>query len=205
MKIISHRGFWVDLNDKNSLFAFNESFKLGFGIETDIRDFDGKLVVSHDIPNEKNINFSSLIDLIKNENHLIALNIKSDGLSNLIHEAMFEYNINNWFVFDMSIPDLRSHLDVGNPVFIRISDVEKDEIWIDEVKGIWLDSFSKNWFDNDIILKYLNSGKKVCVVSPELHKREHMQLWSQLIDISKYDNLILCTDFPDKAKTFFNL
>jgi hypothetical protein len=118
---------------------------------------------------------------------------------------MLDYNKNNWFVFDMSIPDLRSHLNVGNPVFIRISDVEKDEIWINEAQGIWLDSFKNNWFDNKLVTNYLDSDKKVCIVSPELHKRPHIALWTQLKEISSYDNLILCTDFPDKANSFFNL
>ena len=48
MIIISHRGIGFR-KEQNTLGAFAECFKSGFGIETDIRDYNGKLVVSHDI------------------------------------------------------------------------------------------------------------------------------------------------------------
>ena len=51
MKILSHRGFWREVAEKNKLVAFDYSFSLGFGTETDVRDFGGELVISHDIPN----------------------------------------------------------------------------------------------------------------------------------------------------------
>ena len=59
-----------------------------------------------------------------------------------------------------------------------------------------------------MIKKYLKQGKKVCIVSPELHKREYLTLWDSLRPLSKqkeYNNLLLCTDHPDQAKKYFNL
>ena len=50
MQIISHRGFWKSKNEQNTIISFQRSFENGFGIETDIRDLNGKLVISHDIP-----------------------------------------------------------------------------------------------------------------------------------------------------------
>ena len=65
MKIISHRGFWLDLDQKNSKFAFNNSVENNFGTETDIRDLNLKIVVSHDMPSDINLNIdlSQLIDI----------------------------------------------------------------------------------------------------------------------------------------------
>ena len=48
MLIISHRGYWGQNVNKNTKDAFKRSFNLGFGTETDIRDHDGTLVISHD-------------------------------------------------------------------------------------------------------------------------------------------------------------
>ena len=62
--------------------------KAGFSIETDIRDFGLDVVISHDPPNkEKNkITLDDLFALHEtiNKKAFIALNIKSDGLVNLL-------------------------------------------------------------------------------------------------------------------------
>ena len=50
MKILAHRGFWADEEEKNTLSAFGKAFDSGFGIETDIRDRNGELVISHNPP-----------------------------------------------------------------------------------------------------------------------------------------------------------
>ena len=49
LKIIAHRGFWLEKSEQNSLKAFKKAFENGFGVETDVRDFNGELVISHDI------------------------------------------------------------------------------------------------------------------------------------------------------------
>lgn len=48
MKILCHRGYWRDKFHKNSAEAFKRSFDSGYGTETDFRDLDGTLVISHD-------------------------------------------------------------------------------------------------------------------------------------------------------------
>ncbi len=70
IEIISHRGFWKKSNEENSLKAFEESLSNGFGIETDIRDHDGNLVISHDIPMQQNdhISFDNFLELYKSKN-----------------------------------------------------------------------------------------------------------------------------------------
>lgn len=47
MFIIAHRGLWKHPAERNTLTAFENAFKTGFGIETDIRDCLGKIVISH--------------------------------------------------------------------------------------------------------------------------------------------------------------
>ena len=50
MQLLAHRGLWNRPEEKNSLQALTASFNLGIGVETDIRDCDGSLVISHDPP-----------------------------------------------------------------------------------------------------------------------------------------------------------
>lgn len=203
MKIISHRGYWQELPEKNTETAFRRSFKLDFGTETDVRDSLGELIISHDIPRGGEMPLIKLLSLVGVDEHLLAINIKADGLAKLLSETMIEYNRANWFVFDMSIPDMRDHLAVGNPVFVRMSEVEKEPAWFDRIEGVWLDSFENEWFDLVLIRNLIHKGKRVCVVSSELHGRDHSGLWSKLLPLSREDQLILCTDFPSKAKKFF--
>ena len=80
----------------------------GFGLETDIRDYKGELVISHDIPEGGCLPFQRLLEIHRDLNStlLLALNIKSDGLHGAIGELLKKYNVTNCFVFDMSVPDM---------------------------------------------------------------------------------------------------
>ena len=46
INIISHRGFWKEKKEQNTLESFKKAFQSGFGVETDIRDSQNELVVS---------------------------------------------------------------------------------------------------------------------------------------------------------------
>jgi hypothetical protein len=205
MQIISHRGFWQIPSEKNTDIAFSRSFELGFGTETDVRDCMGELVISHDMPSREEMPLAKLLNLIGKDQLILAINIKADGLAKLLMETMKDYDRSNWFVFDMSIPDTREHLVVGNPVFARMSEVEQNPVWFDRVEGIWLDSFDSDWFDLKLVSDLLSQRKRVCVVSSELHKRDHHDLWTKLLPMAEEDQLILCTDFPRLAKEFFKV
>jgi glycerophosphoryl diester phosphodiesterase len=202
MNIISHRGYWKTSHEKNSTVAFRRSFKLGFGTETDVRDLDGALVISHDMPKRGAMGMSEFLALTGGKLPL-ALNIKSDGLAEPLHDAMAAYDRSAWFVFDMSIPDMRMHLKAGNPVFTRISEVEQEPVWLDECEGVWLDHFDREWFDIDFVTSLLDTGKRVCVVSSELHRRDYSSLWKMLLPLAACENVMVCTEEPEKAQDFF--
>jgi hypothetical protein len=189
--------------EKNTKVAFQRSFEYGFGTETDLRDRLGEIVISHDMPCGEEITLDDLLSLVAHDSKLLAINIKADGLAKLLSKAMEKYSREKWFVFDMSIPDMRNHLEVGNPVFARMSEVEHTPPWFEKIEGIWLDSFSDDWFDLTLIETLISQGKRVCVVSPELHGRHHLNLWNKLLPIASENRLILCTDFPVQAKEFF--
>jgi glycerophosphoryl diester phosphodiesterase len=205
MIIISHRGYWLDPEEKNTETAFRRSFGLKFGTETDLRDQDGQLVIAHDIPISRALGYQEFLAMLGNEEHLLAVNIKSDGLAGLIRHAMAGRSRQSWFVFDMSVPDMRAHLREGNPVFARMSEVEKELPWFDQIEGVWLDGFEGIWFDTGLIQRLLTLGKRVCVVSSELHNRPQDSLWEMLKPVSSAEGLILCTDLPELARTYFGV
>ncbi len=203
MIILSHRGYWQEVTEKNREVAFERSFDLNFGTETDIRDLNGTLVISHDMPNGNELTLSEFLHILGNRDLPLALNIKADGLVTPLVHAMRGSGLNNWFVFDMAVPDMRAYLKAGVPVFTRMSEVEQSPAWIEQSAGIWLDAFEGVWYDANYIQKLLESGKKVCIVSCELHGRDPSPLWNMLLPIYNHQALMLCTDHPEKAKAFF--
>jgi glycerophosphoryl diester phosphodiesterase len=211
MIIISHRGYWKEATEKNLTIAFERSFSLGYGTETDIRDFNGKLVISHDIAGEDSLSLDDFFLIYKKhqigDTAPLALNIKADGLQNDIIKYLLRYDIENYFLFDMSIPDLRVTIEKGLNAYIRLSEYESDTPFYDKIKGIWLDSFINTWYKAEDLLKHINNGKKICIVSADLHKRDYLEHWNVLKEfgIHKMNDVILCTDFPEIATNYFEL
>ena len=73
MEIISHRGYWFKNSEKNSDLAFRRSFSLSFGTETDIRDFDGELVISHDVANKNCNTIEKFVEASENNHPTVSL------------------------------------------------------------------------------------------------------------------------------------
>lgn len=205
MKILSHRGCWEKIEEKNKKTAFNRSFDSGYGTETDVRDIAGRLVISHDMPLGDELDFGEFLKLLKGRSLPLALNIKCDGLVTELVKVILKHQVDDWFVFDMSVPDMKSYLLAGVPVFTRMSEVEREPVWLEQSVGVWLDSFDSDWYDNNLIEELIKLNKRVCIVSPELHKRNHLPLWNQLRTLSNNNLLMLCTDMPEMAVEFFGI
>lgn len=212
MKIIAHRGYWLKPEEKNTETAFIRSIENGFGIETDIRDYNGELVVYHDVPGIAQHpmmfkRFLQLYDQQTDKDAVLAINIKSDGLQNMLAETLSKYPTLNYFTFDMSIPMLYfGYRPSGLPFFSSINEFLKEPVCYEECTGIWLDGYTNIWYDSALINKFIKEGKKVCIASPELHGRDHLPLWNRLMSSSLFrnDNVYLCTDMPHKAQAFFS-
>ncbi|MBR6164272.1 phosphodiesterase [bacterium] len=203
MHIIAHRGYWETEKEKNSKTAFERAVEYGFGIETDLRDISGKIVISHNMPQGDEMTFEEFLQLIRGSNILLALNIKADGQGEEIKKLLKKYNHKNYFTFDMSIPDMVCQLALKLNVFTGYSDIITNPVLLNQAKGVWLDSFNSDWFCEKEINSLLNKNKQVCIVSPELHNREYKEIWNRYKNINN-PNLMLCTDNPMGAKEFFN-
>lgn len=208
MIILSHRGYWQKSNEKNRPISFERSFSLNFGTETDIRDYKGELVISHDIADEKCILVKEMFEIYNKYDIKLplALNIKADGLQLKLKELLDKYKITNYFVFDMSVPDGLGYLKENIKVFTRESEYEKKPSFYEDSNGIWLDEFQGHWINKESIEQHLKNNKEICIVSPDLHKREYKMEWQHYKDIEKelgIESLMICTDYPEEAKEFF--
>ena len=205
MQILSHRGYWRFLEERNTQNAFERSFEAGFGTETDLRDICGKLVISHDMPKGNEMTFEELLQVMQGRNLPLALNIKADGQIDEILRLLAKYKHTNYFTFDMSIPDMVLQLKKGAKVFTGLSDILKEPVLLDKACGVWLDAFNGDWYKQDTIDKLLNQNKAVCIVSSDLHGRDTFEQWQMLKQYAniKADNLLLCTDKPEDALNFF--
>lgn len=208
MIFLSHRGLWKTRNEQNTLRAFDWAWESGFGIETDIRDALGTLVISHDPPIGRYTLVQDFFAFYQARECQVplALNIKADGLQKPLKELLQKYHIENYFVFDMSVPDALEYLDAGFKVFTRQSEYEILPSFYEEASGVWIDCFLTDWVDEDPLAYHLGKGKPVCLVSPELHNRDHLPFWRGLKEraVVKDARLMLCTDYPEEAKDFFN-
>lgn len=205
MNIISHRGFWRTPNEKNTSAAFARSFDAGFGIETDLRDAGGQMVIAHDMPRGGEASLSDLLHLLARRNLPLAINIKSDGLAAALLAQMQEHGLTRWYTFDMSVPEMVVQVRRGLPVFTRVSEYEPRPALYEQAAGVWVDGFVGDWVAARDIATFLRDGKQVTVVSPELHGRSHLALWNVLGSptIKGHPELTLCTDMPDFATAFF--
>lgn len=208
MKILAHRGVWRSPDEKNSLNALVGAFENKWGIETDIRDYRGKLIVSHDPADKDSFSFEILLEKYSKLSYkpLLALNIKADGLYMMLADIFEKYGIDseNYFVFDMSVPQQYVYLDKNFTVYTRSSEFELDPAFMTQCKGVWLDQFTEGNHILENLAALLETGKNICVVSPELHGRDHKDVWGWLHQFKNQDNLYICTDKPHEAEAFFN-
>jgi glycerophosphoryl diester phosphodiesterase len=208
MIILSHRGYWKEAHEKNQPLSFERSFSLGFGTETDIRDYKGQLVISHDIADDKCTSVKEMFEIYNRYDNTLplALNIKADGLQLKLKQLLEEYKIINYFVFDMSVPDGLGYLKNNIKAFTRESEYEKIPSFYDESYGVWLDEFQSHWITKEVIERHIKNNKQICIVSPDLHKRDYKKAWQDYKMIEKelkINNLMICTDYPEEAKKIY--
>ena len=84
----------------------------------------------------------------------------------------------------------------------------KTPSFYDHSEGVWLDEFFDHWITKEIIQGHIENKKgNVCIVSPELHKRDYIYEWKtykENFDIIFSKDVSLCTDKPKKRKIFSN-
>ena len=158
------------------------------------------------MPSGGEISFEEVFETMGGRNLPLALNIKADGLSQEIKRLLVKFRHTNYFAFDMSIPDMVHQLRNGMDVFTGLSDILQNPVLLEKSCGVWLDSFESDWFESSIVDDLVQRGKKVCVVSAELHGREVDHQWATLKACKELENpnLMICTDKPELARAYFD-
>lgn len=208
--ILAHRGLWKTFTETNSMHAIEVALEQGFGIETDVRDLSGELVISHDPPkSDCTFDLHSLLRLLLRlgASSRIALNIKSDGLSAPIKQIIDNQlsNRSNCYVFDMSVPDTLSYKAASMPFYVRMSEYETKSTLLEAADGVWVDNFTDNFDQILCAEETLCLRKRVGFVSPELHGRPYLPAWKKIKDAGLHLNSLfeLCTDYPEAAFEYF--
>lgn len=204
MEIIAHRGFWNSDIEKNTEVAFQRAIDFGFGIETDVRDSNGKLVISHDSPSGGEMTFESFMFKYGSRVRNLAINVKSDGLSHKFETIFTNNQTINVVFFDMSGPEQLQYRKRGLKTLNRVSEFEPGYKFDIPDYGTWLDGFD----GDDWRISWLGSNRRkpnVFVVSPELHGRPHKDFWEKIKQFPSDEYRALCTDFPMQAKVFFEV
>lgn len=205
--ILAHRGWWSDPADKNSAAALTRALEAGFGIETDFRDLDGVLMVSHDPARvadglREAAWFFGEVARTGNGARL-ALNVKADGLQDMLSAAMAQAGVSQdqAYAFDMAVPDALAYLASGFPAYSRLSEYEATPSFVTRAAGVWVDNFNGNYPQIDRAIDVLDGGLRAALVSPELHGRDHGPLWDEIAAAGLHEHPLfeLCTDLPQAA------
>lgn len=197
IEVIAHRGLWKTPDEQNTFEAFEKAVEKGFGIELDVRDWEGILMIAHDpyIPKFGSLLLKDIIGWIGNS--MVAVNVKSCGLAPLFKELTPP---KNWFFFDMATPDMWEYRAAGLPYYVRYCPPEEPtvggKLWND-AKGFYMDNIERS----GLPLITLPS-KKTLVVSPELHSRDYLPQWGWW-KRSKVTNFSIITDRPEECREFF--
>lgn len=145
----------------------------GYGVEIDLRDSQGGLILSHD-PFSEGALFD---DFLKCYRHgTLILNIKSERIEHKVLELIRHYGIKDYFFLDSTFPMIHLLSREGErKIALRFSEFEgMDTIraMAGRVDWVWVDCFTRfplttNQYDE---MKAL--GYKLCLVSPELQGRD---------------------------------
>lgn len=215
MILLAHRGDWFPDLPQNSPESFLRALNKGYGIETDVRDYQGQAIISHDpyVPSSEQTHPFTLDDFLTLYNQSgstapLALNIKADGLQSLCREALNRHTIDTRrvFFFDMSLPDSLGYLKQSLPCYTRYSDEEQAPLFLDRAAGVWVDGFYKDPTAIPTLETLCHLDRPLCFVSPELHGRPHQDawhLWQHFFKDRQDHSLMLCTDYPDDAQKVF--
>ncbi len=155
-----------------------------YGVELDLRDNGNRLILQHD-PFTDGEEFE---EFLKHYHHgLMILNIKSERIENRVLELIKKYKVRDYFFLDSSFPMIFLLSNQGEKkIALRFSELEGLDTIL-SMKGridwVWVDCFTKLPIDKESFRILKEAGFKLCLVSPELQKRES--------DIENYKNYLL--------------
>lgn len=156
---------------------------LQYGVEIDIRPEGNKLILHHDpfVPGE------DFEEWLKHYEHaFLILNIKSEGIERRVIQLMEKYQIQDYFLLDVTPPFLTklAKQNIGG-LSTRLSTFESVKTCLSYARSFpglfpWVfvdvmtktDGKTKLPLNTKTLQKLREAGCKICLVSPELLQRE---------------------------------
>jgi hypothetical protein len=168
-----------------------------YGIEIDVRDYDGRLRLAHD----PFIKGEDLDEFLADYRHAgIIFNTKCDGLESQIIRLAEKHAIQNYWFLDTALPTLVQLAKAGiRQTAVRFSEYEPLDAVLSFaglVEWVWVDCFTRLPLNPDV-WEQLRRNFKICIVSPELqrHGRAQIGVWRSHLSHMPVDGV--CTDFPE--------
>jgi len=171
-----------------------------FGVEIDIRSNMSNLYLHHD-PFAEGVLFDDWLNFFHHS--FIILNVKEDGLENLIIKKLKEKSICNYFFLDQTFPTINKLLNSDfTDLAIRLSEFETivNALILDKKpQWVWIDHFNKFPFKSKEVELLKKNGYKICIVSPELQGKENSKI-KELKNILYKKSITfdaVCTKYPE--------
>jgi len=160
------------------------------GVEIDLRPYGEKIILNHE-PFKDGEEFE---EFLKHYNHsLLILNVKSEGIEERVLELVNKYNIKDFFFLDVTFPFMIKYINKGIKNFaVRFSEFESIQTClnlIDKVEWVFVDNFTRLPIENNSF-KILRKHFKICIVSPELLKREEISLTKGIMEKNPIDAIL---------------
>ena len=165
---IAHR-----INQLDEIIAA-DVFGSADGIEFDIRDTGGEIVVQHD-PFLGGQLFTDFLKFCPS-NKFYIVNVKSEGIERRAIADLEAHGIKRFFLLDCSIPMMVRLGKMGERrLAVRFSEYESQatvEAMASFVSWVWVDVFTQLPLTSLVETFIRNRGLKLCLVSPELQGQQ---------------------------------
>ena len=190
MILIKHR-----VNNSKELKRLDNKY----GVEIDLRSKNKSIYLHHD-PYIKGELFSRWI---KNYNHkLLVLNVKEEGLEGQILKVLNKNKIKNYFFHDQTFSTVLKTMNYTK-VSVRYSEYEglkNINKLFNKIKWLWVDNFTKISLDKKFYFFLKKQKVKICIVSPELVKKDRIKEIEIIISKFKKNDIkidAICTKHPE--------
>ena len=168
-----------------------------WGVEIDIRDYDGDLRLTHD-PFRGGLTLDALLAAYRHGT--LIFNVKCDGLEGRVMEAAARHNVTNYFFLDLANPTLIRLARGGERrLAVRFSEYEPIEACLPfagMADWVWIDCFTRLPLDPDSYAR-LKKHFRLCLVSPELQKHPASAIADYRKALKTMPLDAVCTDLPD--------
>ena len=171
-----------------------------YGVEVDLRSNGHDIIIHHD-PFKKGILFKDWLQYF--DHKTLILNVKEEGLEQVILNYLNKKKITDYFFLDQSFPFLIKYSSIlKGKSAVRFSEYESLNSVLNLkriINWVWVDYFNFFPLDYTTYLNFKNEDFKICLVSPELQGFGEEEI-SKLRNILLKSNIkadAVCTKNPN--------